>query len=353
MIPLHQEKAAIDESAGRRAAPRMTLRSLFLRPEMTALVSTTIVFLVFAVLAGDAGFLSVVGTRNYLQVAAMIGIIGAPITLLLVAGEFDLSVGTMIGAAGIVVAYPIVNYGWPLWAAMLLGLAVAALVGAINGWFVVRLSIPSFLVTLGMMFILRGLGLALSLIVVGSTQVYGLKERLEGDVLYNLLVGTSFGMPVALFWWIAFTLLAAHFLSNTRFGNWILSVGGDADAAAKVGVPVARVKIVLFVLTSMSAVIVAMLNMFYVDMADVGQGLGKEFEGITAAVVGGTAITGGAGSPIGTAIGALLFGMISQGFFYTDINDSWFYTIVGGMLILAVMINTYARRAALRQRIWK
>jgi simple sugar transport system permease protein len=333
-----------------RRAPSFALNGLLLRPELTALVSTIIVFAVFAVLAGNAGFLTLVGTRNYLQVAAMIGIVGTPITLLLVAGEFDLSVGTMIGAAGIIVAYPIATFGWPLWAAAGLGFAIAALIGAINGTIVVRLSIPSFLVTLGMMFVLRGLGLALSLIVAGTTQVYGLKAKLAGDPIYALFVGNVFEMPVALYWWIALALLGAHLLSNTRFGNWILASGGDPDAAAKMGVPVARVKVILYMLTSMSAVIVAMLNMFYVDMADVGQGLGKEFEGITAAVVGGTAITGGIGSPIGTAIGALMFGMISQGFFYTDINDSWFYAIVGGMLLLAVVINTYARRAALLQR---
>jgi simple sugar transport system permease protein len=309
------------------------MRSLLLRPELTALVSTIAVFIVFAVLAGNAGFLTLVGTRNYLQVAAMIGIVGTPITLLLVAGEFDLSVGTMIGAAGVIVAYPIVTFGWPLWAAAGLGFAFAALVGAINGFIVVRLSIPSFLVTLGMMFILRGLGLAVSLIVAGTTQVYGLKAKLVADPLYPLLVGNVFGMPIALYWC-----------------NWVLASGGDPDAAAKMGVPVARVKIILYMLTAMSAVIVAMLNMFYVDMADVGQGLGKEFEGITAAVVGGTAITGGLGSPIGTAIGALMFGMISQGFFYTDISDSWFYAIVGSMLLLAVVINTYVRRVALLQR---
>lgn len=336
--------------AGRKPAPAFGLKGLMLRPELTALISTIVVFVVFAVLAGNAGFLTLVGTRNYLQVAAMIGIIGTPVTLLLVAGEFDLSVGTMIGAAGIIVAYPIVNFGWPLWAAAGLGFTFAALVGAVNGAITVRLSIPSFLVTLGTMFILRGLGLAVSQLVAGTTQVYGLKAKLAGDPLYPLLVGNYLEMPVALFWWIGLALLGAHLLSNTRFGNWILAAGGDPDAAAKMGVPVARVKIILYMLTAMSAVIVAMLNMFYVDMADVGQGLGKEFEGITAAVVGGTAITGGIGSPIGTAIGALMFGMISQGFFYTDINDSWFYAIVGGMLLLAVVINTYARKAALLQR---
>jgi simple sugar transport system permease protein len=323
---------------------------VLLRPELTALVSTIAVFAFFAIVAGNAGFLTQVGTKNYLQVAAMIGIIGTPVTLLLVAGEFDLSVGTMIGAAGIVVAYPIAIFGWPLWAAAGLGFAFAAMIGAVNGLIVVRLTIPSFLVTLGMMFILRGLGLAVTLIVAGTTQIYGLKARLTTDLLYPLFVGNVYGLPVAFFWWVALALLGAHILSNTRFGNWILAAGGDADAAAKMGVPVHRVKVVLYMLTSMSAVIVAMLNMFYVDMAEVGQGLGKEFEGITAAVVGGTAITGGIGSPIGTAIGALMFGMISQGFFYTDINDSWFYAIVGGMLLFAVVINTLTRRAALRAR---
>jgi simple sugar transport system permease protein len=200
------------------------------------------------------------------------------------------------------------------------------------------------------MFVLRGLGLALSLTFAGTTQVYGLKAKLAGDPLYQLFVGNVLEMPIALYGWIGLAVLGAHALSNTRFGNWIYAAGGEPDAAAKMGVPVARIKVVLYVLTSMSAVIVAMLNMFYVDMADVGQGLGKEFESITAAVVGGTAISGGIGSPIGTAVGALMFGMISQGFFYTEINDSWFYAIVGGMLLIAVVINTYARRAALSQR---
>jgi simple sugar transport system permease protein len=142
---------------------------------------------------------------------------------------------------------------------------------------------------------------------------------------------------------------AAYILANTRYGNWIYASGGDRDAAVKMGIPVGRLKVALYILTAMSAVVVGMVEMFYVDITDVTQGLGKEFEAITAAVVGGAAISGGIGSPIGTALGTLMFGMISQGFFYTDINDNWYYAFVGGMLVVVVTINSYTRRAATLQ----
>ena len=336
-----------------RASIGGRLWALVLRPELTAFVSVVAVFAFFTIAAGDHGFLSFVGTKNYLQVAAGIGIIATPITLLLVAGEFDLSVGTMIAAAEIVVAYPISFLGWPIWAAMCAGLVVAAMVGAVNGLLVVRLGIPSFLATLGMMFFLRGITLGLTLLATGATQIFRLKALRAHDPLLPLFTGTLFGLPVALFWWLGLAAVAAHVLTNTRYGNWIYASGGDRDAAAKMGVPVARLKIALYVVTAMSGVIVAMLEMFYVDLADVTQGLGKEFEAITAAVVGGAAITGGLGSPVGTALGTLMLGMISQGFFYTDINDNWFYAFVGAVLILAVVVNDHTRRLAMRRALPK
>lgn len=324
------------------------MASILLRPEITALASTIAVFLFFAILAGDQGFLTFDGTKNYLQVAALIGIIAAPVTLLLIAGEFDLSVGIMIGASGILIAYPVTALHWPLWAAVGLSVVAALAVGFINGFIVVRLGIPSFLVTLGMMFMLRGVSLAGTLEVAGTTQIFGLKKALAGDWLYLLFSVRIFGLPISIFWWLAVSCLAAYVLTNTRAGNWIYAAGGDRDASEKMGVPVAKVKIALFMLTSVSAVMVAMLNMFYVDIAEAQQGLGREFEAITAAVVGGTAITGGFGSPLGTICGALIFGMINQGFFYTNINNSWFYSVVGATLLAAVVINSYTRRAALR-----
>jgi simple sugar transport system permease protein len=325
------------------------LRAILLRPELTALVSTIAVFAFFAINAGDQGFLTFTGTRNYLQVAAEIGIIASPITLLLVAGEFDLSVGTMVGAAGIAVAYPIVHLGWPLWAALLSGFALACIVGCANGLLIVRLGIPSFLATLGMMFFLRGLTLAITLLLTGTTQIYQLKDSLRGDPLLPIFAGTIRGLPVSIFWWLGLVLLCAYLLSRTRFGNWIYASGGDRDAAIKMGVPVEGLKICLYVATAAAAVLVAVVNMLFADMAEVAQGVGKEFEAIVAAVVGGAATTGGLGSPIGTAIGTLMFGMISQGFFYTNINDNWFYSFVGAVLVLAVVANKYARDVAMRQ----
>jgi simple sugar transport system permease protein len=211
----------------------------------------------------------------------------------------------------------------------------------------VRVGIPSFLVTLGMMFFLRGMTLALTLLATGTTQIYQIKHALRSDPLLVLFSGTVFHLPASILWWLGLAAIAAYVLANTKYGNWIYASGGDRDAAVKMGVPVQKLKIALFALTAMSAVIVAALNMFFVDMADVSQGLGKEFEAITAAVVGGAATTGGLGSPIGTALGTLMFGMISQGFFYTDINDNWFYAFVGAMLLVAVLVNRYTRQLAM------
>lgn len=325
------------------------LKAILLRPEVTAMVSTVAVFVFFAIIAGHQGFLTFNGTKNYLQVAALIGIIATPVTLLLIAGEFDLSVGTLIGTTGIAVAYAIVNLGLPLGVAMLFGFGIAAVVGTVNGFMVVSIGIPSFLVTLGTMFVLRGLTLAGTLAIVGTTQIFGFKKVLAGDPLYIAFSANIYGLPVSIFWWIGLSLLAAYVLANTKYGNWIYAVGGDRAAAVKMGIPVARLKIALYIVTSSSAVVVAMLNMFYVDLAEASQGFGREFEAITAAVVGGTAITGGLGSPIGTIFGSLIFGMINQGFFYTNISDSWFYSVVGATLLAAVIINNYTRRAALRQ----
>jgi simple sugar transport system permease protein len=333
-------------SAPRGVATRLS--RIALRPELTALVGVVLVFVYFATTAGDSGFLTAGGTRNYLGVAAELGILAAPVALLLIAGEFDLSLGATIGATGIAVSYAITSWGWPLGAALLLGVAVAVVIGLVNGLLVALTRIPSFLVTLATMFVLEGVTLVFTKSVTGQTAISGLSAKIGDDPLFPLFSGQVLGVPVAVPWWIAVTIVCACVLEFTRFGNWIYASGGNAEAARRVGVPVDRVKVVLFIGTATAAALMATLSAITVDEAQVTRGTGLEFQAVVAAVIGGCLITGGFGSPIGAALGALLFGMVSQGFYFTSIDDNWFLAFLGAMLLLAVGVNQYTRARSMR-----
>jgi simple sugar transport system permease protein len=323
------------------------LTLLLRRPEVTPVAGAIAVWAFFAVVAGDTGFLTAQGTANYLEVAAQLGIITIAITLLMIAGEFDLSVGSMLGAAGVLMAYPVVELGWPLWAGIAFAFLGAAIVGAINGLLVIRTALPSFIVTLAALFILRGVTIAFTHDVTGgATQVGGVEEATAGSFWHSALAGELFGLPAAVYWWLALTVVATVLLAKTRFGNWIFGAGGDPDAAAKLGVPVARVKVILFVLTAMAATLVAAIGVLVNGAADVQQGQLKEFQAITAAVIGGTLLTGGYGTVVGAAFGALIFGMVSQGIFFTGADADWFQAFLGAMLLSAVLVNRYFRRHA-------
>ena len=327
--------------------PPSPWRRLRRRPELTPVAGAAAVWLFFASVAGDTGFLTGQGTANYLEVAAQLGIITIAVTLLMIAGEFDLSVGSMLAAAGVLMAYPVVELGWPLWAGLALAFAGAALVGFVNGFLVIRTALPSFIVTLAGLFILRGVTIAFTHDVTGgATQVGGVDEATAGSLVRDALAGELLGLPAAVYWWIGLTLVATVVLAKTRFGNWVYGAGGDPDAAAKLGVPVARVKIALFMLTALAAALVAAIGVLVNGSADVQQGQLKEFQAITAAVIGGTLLTGGYGTVVGAAFGALIFGMVSQGIFFTGADADWFQAFLGAMLLSAVLVNRYFTRHA-------
>ena len=144
-----------------------------------------------------------------------------PVTLLLIAGEFDLSVGSIVGTSGILMAYLIVDERWPLALAFPAGLAFGAAVGCANGLLTVRTRIPSFLVTLATSYILAGAGIALSNSIVGTTQIYGLTAALKGDPLLRAFTGTLLGLPIEIWWWFGATLIGTYALVFTPFGNWV------------------------------------------------------------------------------------------------------------------------------------
>jgi simple sugar transport system permease protein len=338
-------------ASAKRKSFAEAVASPFLRPEFVAVLGTIAVFVFFALDAGSSGFLTWIGTTTYLDVAANVGILAAPVTLLLIAGEFDLSVGAAVGTVGIVEAYPVVNHHWPFWAGFVLAIAVACLIGLVNGLLVVYSKIPSFLVTLAMMWALQGATLALTKQVTNQTFIAGIGDEAAKDPVGRLFAGSFLKFPVSVWWWLAISAVAIWVLHRTRFGNWIYAVGGSQEAAVRSGVAARRVKVVLFMATTASAVAVATLSSLVVNQADVNRGPGMEFQAVVAAVIGGGLIAGGAGSPVGTIFGALLFGMVSQGFFFTNIDSNWFLTFLGIVLLMAVAINQYVRGARLRRRV--
>ncbi len=343
------------------------------RPELGAVAGTLLVFVFFAIAAGNSGLFSAKGIVNFLEVSAQLGILASAVALLMIAGEFDLSIGSMIAFAGICIAIPATQWGWPLWLCILFAFAVAVGVGYLNGLIVVRTGLPSFIVTLGSLFMLRGLTLGATRVITGRTQVSGVREHLN-DYLTPLFAGqfggtplkwladigviglrpdgvpNITGIPVSILWWLGMTALFTWVLLRTKYGNWIFASGGEPNAARNVGVPVARTKIALFVLTAVAATIFAAIQVLTTGSADTLRGSQKEFEAIIAVVIGGTLLTGGYGSAVGALFGSLIFGLVQMGIFYTGIDTDWFKLFLGAMLVLAVLFNSYVRQRATMSR---
>ncbi|WP_140626020.1 ABC transporter permease [Methylibium rhizosphaerae] len=350
------------------------LRRFLSRPEFGSISGAVLVFALFAVTAGDSGMFSAEGAMNWATVAAFLGLIAVGAALLMIGGEFDLSIGSMIGFAGMMLAIPALYWGWPLWLACLFAFALAMALGSLNGYLVMKTGLPSFIVTLAFYFILRGLSLALSTLLTGKTIISTnegatLRELAANDAVFSALFsghvltglfndlahwgwiaarddGTALaiGVPKVVVWWVALTLAGAFLLARTRFGNWILAVGGDANAAKNTGIPVARVKITLFVLMAVCSTLFAVLQVADAGSAAADRGLQKEFEAIIAAVIGGCLLTGGYGSVVGASIGALIFGVVQIGIGYTSIDNNWYRVFLGAMLLAAVLFNNFIRR---------
>lgn len=322
------------------------LHRLLSQPGLGALAGAALVWLFFAVVAG-APFRSDAGAAAYLDAAAPLGILAVAVALLMIGGEFDLSVGSVIGFAGMALLLLTRQLGWPLWPALAATAVMAAGIGLLNGWLVVRTRIPSFLVTLGTLFVFRGLTIGVARAATGRTQLGGLDEVPGYAAARVVFAGDVAGFDVAILWWAAAAALAAWVLFRTPWGNWILASGGGPDAARRQGVPVDRVKIALFVSTALAAWLVAVLQATRFTGTDALRGELQEFRAIAAAVIGGTLLTGGHGSPLGASLGALVFGMVQQGIVIVGVDADWFQVFLGAVLLAAVVFNEWVRRRAL------
>jgi simple sugar transport system permease protein len=346
------DRQAIRESTRSKELPRW--RRFLLRPEVGALFGAIIVWAIFAILAFDRGFVSWRGAATYLEVAAQLGILAVAVALLMIAGEFDLSVGSIIGACSVIAALIPTEFGVNFWWGIIAALVFALAIGFINGLVVVRTQLPSFIVTLASLFIIRGVTVGMTRIVTGRTQVGGL-QKLPGFDTAALLFASDFPLfdakfPISILWWFVVAAISTWVLLRTQFGNWIFAVGGNAVAARMVGVPVTRVKILLFMNTAFAAWLVAMLEVTNARSADVLRGEQREFYAIIAAVIGGVLLTGGYGTVIGAVLGALIYGMVRQGVVFAGIDADWVAAVLGAGLLAAVLVNRYIRQQALGTR---
>ncbi len=354
------------------------LRKALIRPELGGIVGTVAVFTFFLLFAFDSGMFSSQGVLNWSIVSAQFMIIAVGACLLMIAGEFDLSVGSMIGFAGMMIAIFSVTMAWPVWLAIIVTFAMCIAIGALNGFICIKTGLPSFIVTLAFLFILRGFTIFLPQVIERKTIIGGIRDAAEGDWLAPLFGGkilTGFfqwlgdngliavfergnragepivnGIPVLIVWAIALVIFGHVLLTKTRFGNWIFAAGGDADAARNSGVPVNRVKILMFMFTAFCATVFATCQVMEFGSAGADRGLLKEFEAIIAVVIGGALLTGGYGSVIGAALGALIFGVVQQGLFFAGVESSLFRVFLGVILLAAVILNTYIRRIITGER---
>ncbi|MBZ6226388.1 ABC transporter permease [Streptomyces olivaceus] len=334
--------------ADERILQASTLRKLMGRPELGSVVGAIAVFVFFVFFADS--FLRASSLSTVLYAASTIGIMAVPVALLMIGGEFDLSAGVMVTSSALVSSMFSYQATANVWVGVGVSLLVTLAIGAFNGFMLTRTKLPSFIITLGTFLMLTGLNLGFTKLVGGTVSTKSIAD-MEGfpsarDVFASTVTVGGVGFKVTILWWLALVAVASWILLRTRAGNWILAVGGNKDAARAVGVPVTRTKIGLYMGVALGAWISGQHLLFSYDVVQSGEGVGNELIYIIAAVIGGCLITGGYGSAVGSAVGALIFGMTSKGIVFAEWNPDWFKFFLGAMLLLATLLNAWVRKRA-------
>jgi D-xylose transport system permease protein len=369
-------------------------------------VLLAVMAVVFSVMSGGV-FLSPENLYNVAQQTAVVGIVSTVMVLVIVARHIDLSVGSVMGFVGVLIAYLQYTSGWSWPTACLAGLAVALLVSIYQGWLTAVLGVPSFVVTLGGLMSFRG---AAFLVADGKTQPVNDEffQRLGGgydggigvtaswvlaaivalvlfgrmlqkrrarqryemptealwlDVLITAVpvaVVIAFawvmnnyqissksepqGIPIPVLIWAAVAIVLSFIVHRTRFGRYVFAMGGNPDAAALVGIPVKRVTLMLFALLAVLVTIAAIVSIARLNAGTNSLGTGMELYVIAAAVIGGTALAGGSGSIFGSVLGALIMQSLDSGMLLLDVPIGKRMVIIGQVLIVAVVFDVLYRR---------
>jgi ribose/xylose/arabinose/galactoside ABC-type transport system permease subunit len=269
------------------------------------------------------------------RIIALNSIIAMGMTLVILLGGIDLSVGSVVALSSVVVGFVLVKLGMPIWVTILAGLAVGALVGFFNGLLIIRTGVAPFIITLGMMGLARGLALV---ITKGST-ISGLPEA------YLALGQGYWGLvPYPVIIMLVLAVVIHIMLSRTTFGRRIYFIGSNEDAAILSGINVNRIKVIVFALCSTLAATEAVIETARMSTAQPASGVGYELTAIGAVIIGGASMSGGEGTILGTILGATLLGLITNGLILLGVSAYWQQVFSGAIIILAVALDTWRRR---------
>ena len=319
---------------------RTSLQRAIARPEFGPFVLLAVELFGFWAINHD--FLSIGNVSNTLAFTVELGLIALSMTLLMTAGEFDLSVGSLFGFSPVLM-WTLFNAGLvSLDAAFAIAVLVAALIGLVNGWFVTRLKIPSFLVTLGMLLVVRGTALFVTDGFPQRTWSAGghwLAQALVGDFYIG-----EFRVYMSLFWFVAAAVALSYVLTRTKAGNWILATGGNPGAARARGVAVDGVKIALFALSSIMASLAGVISSIRTSAANPNSGTGYELEVIAMVVIGGTALTGGRGTIIGTVLGIFILRVMRNGIVLIGVPGLAYNIFIGAIILGMMALHSWLER---------
>ena len=335
---------AFGPTAARPSAGRRLLGRALARPSLAALLALVVVLAVFG--ARSPALLGSAGGAAVLDTATTLGIGGVAVALLLIAGQFDFSIGA-VGVGSALVSALLIQQGWGTWAALLVSLACALVVGLVNGLLVISTGMPSFLATLATFLVLEGATVAGAHLLAGTVTIDGLQSApgwSSAAAVFDSTVRLGQGtFHVAVLWWLAATALASWVLWRTKFGNAVLASGGARRAARELGVHVRRTTVTLFCLTATAGWLIGTMGLLRSGGVQVSPGLTQDVDLLVVAVIGGCLLGGGYGSPVGAAVGALVYGVAREGIVLAGWDPRWFQTLLGVLLVVALLANGVVR----------
>jgi len=319
---------------------RSLLQRLIARPEFGPAVLLLLEIVVFTAI--NPAFLSTLNISNTLAFTPELGIMALGMTMLMTSGEFDLSVGSVFGFSAVIM-WTLYNSGaTSLEVAFVAALGLAMVIGFANGWMVTKLKIPSFLVTLGMLLVVRGLALY---ITDGFPQrTWDAGESLLAKVLVGDFYVGDFRIYMSLIWFILIAIILGYTLTQTKAGNWITAAGGNPNSARARGVRVSRTKIMLFMLTAGLAAFAGIISSIRTSAANPNSGTGYELEIIAMVVIGGTALTGGRGTIIGTVLGVFILRLMRNGIILIGVPGLAYNIFIGAIILGMMALHSWLER---------